>query len=251
MLPECGSIPAPSVPTWKSEIEQGGRCRAAGRAAGRARQSHGLRVMPVSGEWQAPIQPNSGSVVLPRTGQPASRKRAVAGASSPSQCPASRAPRRVGKPLSQTLSLMVGRRRRPALGPPFCQRASDSFAAARAPSRSRMLNALIAGLKASIRARSRVTSTGESSRRERRRRLVAVRDLPMRSGPPELSKDAVVADPGRRRQRRRPGTEQTPMVPSSLGRCHGVRSRAAAQRLAGTDSAPCETEILHPIENPK
>ena len=39
----------------------------------------GLRVMPVSGEWQAPIQPNSGSVVLPRMTAPPSRSRATAG----------------------------------------------------------------------------------------------------------------------------------------------------------------------------
>ena len=42
---------------------------------------HGLRVMPVSGEWQTPIQPHSGSVVLPRNTAPCSRRRATAGAS--------------------------------------------------------------------------------------------------------------------------------------------------------------------------
>jgi hypothetical protein len=42
---------------------------------------HGLRVTPVSGEWQTPIQPHSGSVVLPRKIAPAARRCATAGAS--------------------------------------------------------------------------------------------------------------------------------------------------------------------------
>ena len=43
--------------------------------------SHGLRVMPVIGEFVSPLHPNSGVVVLPTSTAPASRSRAVAGAS--------------------------------------------------------------------------------------------------------------------------------------------------------------------------
>src|SRR5687768_7583804 len=43
--------------------------------------SHGLRVIPVSAEFVSPLQPNSGVVVLPIRIAPASRSRAVAGAS--------------------------------------------------------------------------------------------------------------------------------------------------------------------------
>src|ERR1044072_9406283 len=42
----------------------------------------GLRVMPVSGLSVTPFQPNSGVVVLPSSTAPASRSRAVTGASS-------------------------------------------------------------------------------------------------------------------------------------------------------------------------
>src|SRR5260221_7952714 len=43
--------------------------------------SHGLRVMPVSGESVMPFQPNSGVVVLPKKTAPASRSRATGGPS--------------------------------------------------------------------------------------------------------------------------------------------------------------------------
>src|SRR5579859_6907580 len=45
-------------------------------------RSHGLRVIPVSGESVQPFQPNSGVVVLPKKTAPAARRRAVTGASS-------------------------------------------------------------------------------------------------------------------------------------------------------------------------
>ena len=64
--------------------------------------------MPVSGEWQAPIQPNSGSVVLPRMTAPSSRRRATAGASSGIGLSSVVAePLRQAKPLAHTLSFTV------------------------------------------------------------------------------------------------------------------------------------------------
>ena len=44
--------------------------------------SQGLRVMPVSGPWVMPFQPNSGVVVLQKNTAPASRRRATPGVSS-------------------------------------------------------------------------------------------------------------------------------------------------------------------------
>src|SRR6185436_5680550 len=41
----------------------------------------GLRVMPLRGELVSPLQPNSGVQVLPKITAPASRRRAVTGAS--------------------------------------------------------------------------------------------------------------------------------------------------------------------------
>ena len=74
--------PAPSVPTLR------GPSPAATAAAvppddppGVFDVSHGLRVMPVSNELVSPLQPNSGVVVLPTNTAPASRSRAVTGAS--------------------------------------------------------------------------------------------------------------------------------------------------------------------------
>ena len=72
--------PAPSVPT------PSGPSPAATAAAvppddppGVFVGSHGLRVMPVSGELVSPLHPNSGVVVLPMSTAPASRSRAVTG----------------------------------------------------------------------------------------------------------------------------------------------------------------------------
>ena len=75
--------PAPSVPMCRWPRLSSAAAAAPPDEPPVVRSSfHGLRVMPVSGEWHAPIQPNSGSVVLPRMTAPASRSRATAGASS-------------------------------------------------------------------------------------------------------------------------------------------------------------------------
>ena len=69
---------------------------------------------------------------------------------------------------------------------------------------------------------------------------------------PKSSKNAVVVIPGDGAQRRRPGTQQTPMVRSSLGRCLlGPGSRAAAQRLAGMTAHRVQCKMPDPIENQK
>src|SRR3954464_14244283 len=104
--------PAPSVPMWRWPRLSSAAAAAPPDEPPVVRSSfHGLRVMPVSGEWQAPIQPNSGSVVLPRITAPFLRKRAPAGASSLIGAALLVAePRRDGKPLSQTLSFTVAPR---------------------------------------------------------------------------------------------------------------------------------------------
>ena len=74
--------PAPSVPTLS-----GPRPAATAAAVppeeppGVFDGSHGLRVRPVRSEFVSPLHPNSGVVVLPSRIAPASRNRAVAGAS--------------------------------------------------------------------------------------------------------------------------------------------------------------------------
>src|SRR5688572_21745445 len=67
---------------------------------------HGLRVMPV--ELVSPLQPNSGVAVLPSSTAPASRRRAVDGASMSQGWFGStvRLPRRVGQPFVSTRSLI-------------------------------------------------------------------------------------------------------------------------------------------------
>src|SRR5882724_13614994 len=92
--------PAPSVPMCSDPRLSSAAAAAPPEEPPGVRSSfHGLRVMPVSGEWQAPIQPNSGSVVLPRITAPLSRKRATAGASSLIGAPLLVIdPRRDGKP---------------------------------------------------------------------------------------------------------------------------------------------------------
>ncbi len=123
--------------------------------------------MPVSGLWQTPIQPCSGMQVLPRMTAPCSRRRATAGESAGAGV-ASLVfePRRVGRPLTQILSLIEAGT--PSSGPsgvPCRQRASDKAAAASTPSGSTATKALTAALP-SMRARqSRATSTGDSSPR--------------------------------------------------------------------------------------
>ena len=59
-----------------------GRRGAGAAAAGVRARFHGLRVIPVSGLSPIAFQPNSGVVVLPSITAPASRNRAIAGASS-------------------------------------------------------------------------------------------------------------------------------------------------------------------------
>ena len=101
--------PAPSVPT------DSGPMPAATAAAvppdeppGVLLKSQGLRVMPVSGELVSPLQPNSGVLVLPSSTAPASRSRAVAGASTSQGCFGStvRLPRNVGQPRVRIRSLI-------------------------------------------------------------------------------------------------------------------------------------------------
>ena len=61
--------------------------------------SHGLRVMPVSGELPVPFQPNSGMVVLPTITAPAARTRSIIGAFSVAGASdAVREPRETGCP---------------------------------------------------------------------------------------------------------------------------------------------------------
>lgn len=105
------TLPPPSVPS-----DSGPAPRATAAAlppldppAVRER-SHGLRVIPLSGESVTPFQPNSGVVVLPMKTAPCSRSRATEGASS-SQRPAAGStaldPRRVGAPRCNRMSLTV------------------------------------------------------------------------------------------------------------------------------------------------
>ena len=141
--------------------------------------SHGFRVMPVIGELVSPLQPNSGVVVLPTKTAPASRRRAVAGASTSHGWSGStvKLPRRVGHPRVRIRSLIdVGTPSRAPIGSPRCQRASLSRADANAESASTRQNALSVGFSASIRSSTAcVASTGEVARfRYRSRSSVAV-----------------------------------------------------------------------------
>ena len=159
--------PAPSVPTLS------GPSPAATAAAvppdeppGVFVGSHGLRVSPVRSELVSPLQPNSGVVVLPSRIAPASRSRAVAGASTSHGWSGSTVwlPRRVGQPFVRMRSLIVvGTPSSGPTGSPRCQRISLAAAAAIASSAARWANALIVGLTASMRSSTaRVASTGEA-----------------------------------------------------------------------------------------
>src|SRR3990167_2546791 len=126
--------PAPSVPTLT------GPSPAATAAAvppdeppGVRDRFHGLLLMPVSGELVSPLQPNSGVVVLPSSTAPASRRRAVTGASTSQGWLTStvREPRRVGQPRVRIRSLIeVGTPSSRPMVAPCCQRASPSRALA-------------------------------------------------------------------------------------------------------------------------
>src|ERR1043166_7488425 len=73
--------PAPAVPRGRRPKLSSAAAAAPPEEPPVVRSSfHGLRVMPVSGLWHTPIQPNSGRVVLPRKTAPCSRRRAPAGA---------------------------------------------------------------------------------------------------------------------------------------------------------------------------
>src|SRR6266851_3780565 len=98
----------------------------------------GLRVMPVSGLLQVPIQPCSGMQVLPKMTAPCSRSRAVPGESAEAgTASVVLEPRRVGRPLAQMLSLIVAGTPSTAPSGAFdCQRCSDALAEASAASAS-------------------------------------------------------------------------------------------------------------------
>src|SRR5271169_70536 len=90
---------------------------------------HGFLVMPVSGLSVVPLMPNSGVLVLPNTTAPASRNRAVTGASTSQDCRGSmvREPRNVGQPRVRSKSLIdTGTPSRMSVGVPASQRASEA-----------------------------------------------------------------------------------------------------------------------------
>ena len=100
---------------------------------------------------------------------PAARKRPTIGASSATGVSSVACePSRVGQPLTLVVSLIeVGTPSRGDSGSPFCQRASEARAAARAPSASRRTRKLRCGCRRSARfSVLSTTSTGESSLRE-------------------------------------------------------------------------------------
>ena len=129
--------------------------------------SQGLRVIPVSAEFVSPLQPNSGVVVLPMSTAPASRRRAVAGASTSHGWSGStvRLPRRVGHPRVRMRSLIdTGTPSSGPIGSPRDHRASLAVAAAIASSAATRQKALIVGSTASIRSSTaRVASTGDAA----------------------------------------------------------------------------------------
>src|SRR3954452_10270706 len=160
--------PPPSVPTDQAPMPS---ATAAAdpplEPPGVVARSQGLRVTLYLNESVTPFQENSGVVVLPRMTAPASRSRATDGASS-SHGPASSInvlPRSVGQPRVHNASLIdVGT---PSAGPsgcPACHRASDSFAAASAPSASTRTKAFTWSSYRSIASSAVwVASTGDSS----------------------------------------------------------------------------------------
>ena len=96
-------------------------------------RSHGLRVIPLSGESVTGFQPNSGVVVLPKNTAPSPRSRAVTGESSVHSWFGSmvREPNEARPAAGQ--NRVLDRDRNPvekARGSPFCQRASEARASA-------------------------------------------------------------------------------------------------------------------------
>ena len=132
--------PPPSVPTasWPSPAATCAEAPPLEPPGVRSR-FHGLRVIPVSALSVTPFHPYSGVQVLPSSTAPASRRRAVAGASS-CHGPAGSTvfePRSVGQPFASTRSLIeAGTPSTAPAGSPFAQRASDARAAVSAPSSS-------------------------------------------------------------------------------------------------------------------
>ena len=131
---------------------------------------HGLRLMPVSSELVSPLQPNSGVAVLPNSTAPASRKRAVTGAST-SQCCCGltvRLPRSVGQPLVSIKSLIeAGTPCNAPTAAPLClcacQRCSLTRALANAASSSTRQKAFNSGLSRAMRCNTCcVACTGEA-----------------------------------------------------------------------------------------
>ena len=131
--------------------------------------SHGLPVAPCLNESVTPFHEYSGVVVLPRMTAPVSRSRATLGASC-GHGPASSIsvlPRRVGQPRVHSASLIdVGTPSPGPSGSPAYHRASDSLAAASAPSASTSTKAFTWSSKRSIASKaSWVASTGDRARR--------------------------------------------------------------------------------------
>ena len=126
----------------------------------------GLRVMPDSGLSVDPRQPNSGVAVLPSNTAPASRSRAVEGASTSQLCSGSTVfePRSVGQPRVSSRSLIeTGTPSSGPTGAPRCQRSSERRASRSADSWSSSTKALRCGLRRSMRSSvARVTSSGDS-----------------------------------------------------------------------------------------
>ena len=141
-------------------------------------KSQGLRVMPVSGELVSPLQPNSGVVVLPSSTAPASRSRAVAGASTSQGCFGStvRLPRSVGQPRVRIRSLIeVGTPSSTPQGRPVRQRASLACAEVSASSGARWQKALSFGF-------SSVDARQHGARGLHRRRAAAAVQLQQLDG---------------------------------------------------------------------
>ena len=134
--------PAPSVPTAAGPMPDATAAAAPpDDPPGVILGFHGLRVTPVSRLSVVPLIPNSGVFVLPNNTAPASRNRAVTGASISHGCFGStvREPRNVGQPRVSIRSLIdTGTPSRMPVGAPLCQRASDAFALANACSASTM-----------------------------------------------------------------------------------------------------------------
>src|SRR5262245_39566370 len=143
------SEPPPSVPTASWPIPAASCAEAPPLEPPSVRSRfHGLRVTPVSRLSVTPFQPYSGVQVLPSSTAPASRRRAVAGASSfqdPTESTVFE-PRSVDQPFAKTRSLIdAGTPSTGPTGSPLAQRASDACAAASAPSSSTRQKALSFG----------------------------------------------------------------------------------------------------------